>query len=794
MGIIEQGTVSGTLPSKEAFVVHFPGYPSSIPRAIETLGGIQGITEARGSISNKLELRFRPEDPYAHPALGEQRPCSGFLLKISKQDIKKPEIQPVVATSDVCLEEASPALCADIVARVSDAFHFDGMADYQHVIPIHADIARQKKRKWLDVDPMAGDSDLMGLADEDVMMLLPQVFAPKDVPDNLALKPPATSGPKKKDDAATQNFYEVSLSALFEERPIWTRDSVVQRLLDKGLKCTHHMLNRYLLRAAYYFSNGPFLRFWIKRGYDPRNDPESRVYQRMEFRVPPELRSYCDANATNKSKPRWNDICAFKLFPFKCQTFLQLFELDDEYIQREIRKPPKQTTCSHKTGWFSEALLDTLRLRVAVRFVSVFPEPGFEDVFKSIQEEFERSEKIQTFKETHKPSLVKHKEPTKGSEDMEKCKSTNDDVIVNEYGDDEDLDEEEEEEEEEVYVPTGDSEISFDSHGYLDTENSSRTYLQGLFDSFPTSEPGLYGDFAVNDGEFQIYEEESDEETMSDRSSRSIYVGNLPGDIRESEIEDLFYKYGRIVDIELKVPPRPPCYCFIEFEHPRDAKDAVDGRDGYNFDGCRLRVELSHGGRGQSSGDRRGGYGGGGGYRGGGGGGGGSARFGVSRHSEFRVIVRGLPSSASWQDLKDHMRKAGDVCFAEVTRDRDGAYGVVDYTNYDDMKYAIRKLDDTEFKNPWARGYIRVKKYESSQSRSPSRSRSRSRGHGRSRSRSISRSKSPRKDLSKSPRRSLSRSISKSRSPSPDKKKSPLGPGPGLFQNLQPRFGKAVSE
>lgn len=46
MGIIEQGTVSGTLPSKEAFVVHFPGYPSSIPRAIETLGGIQGITEA----------------------------------------------------------------------------------------------------------------------------------------------------------------------------------------------------------------------------------------------------------------------------------------------------------------------------------------------------------------------------------------------------------------------------------------------------------------------------------------------------------------------------------------------------------------------------------------------------------------------------------------------------------------------------------------------------------------------------------------------------------------------------
>lgn len=29
---------------------------------------------------------------------------------------------------------------------------------------------------------------------------------------------------------------------------------------------------------------------------------------------------------------------------------------------------------------------------------------------------------------------------------------------------------------------------------------------------------------------------------MSSRSSRTIYVGNLPGDIREREVEDLFYK------------------------------------------------------------------------------------------------------------------------------------------------------------------------------------------------------------------------------------------------------------
>nr|KAJ0191574.1 hypothetical protein LSAT_V11C800411230 [Lactuca sativa] len=241
------------------------------------------------------------------------------------------------------------------------------------------------------------------------------------------------------------------------------------------------------------------------------------------------------------------------------------------------------------------------------------------------------------------------------------------------------------------------------------------------------------------------------------RSSRTIYVGNLPGDIREREVEDLFYKYGQIAHIDLKIPPRPPGYAFVEFEEARDAEDAIRGRDGYDFDGHRLRVELAHGGRGNSSStDRHGGYGSG---RGGGGGGGGRSG-GVSRRSDYRVMVTGLPSSASWQDLKDHMRRAGDVCFSQVFREGGGTTGIVDYTNYDDMKYAIRKLDDSEFRNAFSRGYIRVKEYDSSHSRSRSRSRSKSRSYSRSRSRSIS--KSP-KAKAKASRSASPRSGSKSR-------------------------------
>ena len=72
---------------------------------------------------------------------------------------------------------------------------------------------------------------------------------------------------------------------------------------------------------------------------------------------------------------------------------------------------------------------------------------------------------------------------------------------------------------------------------------------------------------------------------MSSCMTRTLYVGNFPADIREEEIEDLFYKYGWIIETGLKVPPWPPRYFFIEFKDARDVEDAIRGRDGYNFDG-----------------------------------------------------------------------------------------------------------------------------------------------------------------------------------------------------------------
>jgi general transcription factor 3C polypeptide 5 (transcription factor C subunit 1) len=48
MGVIKNGTISGVLPEPQGFLVHYPGYPSSSARAVDTLGGTQGILKVIG--------------------------------------------------------------------------------------------------------------------------------------------------------------------------------------------------------------------------------------------------------------------------------------------------------------------------------------------------------------------------------------------------------------------------------------------------------------------------------------------------------------------------------------------------------------------------------------------------------------------------------------------------------------------------------------------------------------------------------------------------------------------------
>ncbi|KAJ4958367.1 hypothetical protein NE237_025478 [Protea cynaroides] len=315
----------------------------------------------------------------------------------------------------------------------------------------------------------------------------------------------------------------MAVAKLFDERPIWHRHSLTQRLHDEGLEFGGHLLKRLLFRTAYYFSTGPFRLFWIRKGYDPRKDPESRKYQKIDFRVPPALRNFGDANAADvELKVRWKDICAFKVFPLKNQTCFQLCDLADDYIQEVIRKPSDLPICLCSTGWFPSYVLDSLRLLVQVRFLSIYPKVGAKDLLKSASERFEKSKKMQLHKTDFMPDEEENQHingesnshtcgesPVKFNDTERVCNDDKNEQDNEDYFDDDEIEDEEEDEElDELDLPPvagEDGDFTQQPFSY------ARNYLQELFGSFPSATAGR-PDVDTSYEEYQIYEQDSSDD------------------------------------------------------------------------------------------------------------------------------------------------------------------------------------------------------------------------------------------------------------------------------------------
>ncbi|XP_074276268.1 uncharacterized protein LOC141600019 isoform X1 [Silene latifolia] len=73
-------------------------------------------------------------------------------------------------------------------------------------------------------------------------------------------------------------------------------------------------------------------------------------------------------------------------------------------------------------------------------------------------------------------------------------------------------------------------------------------------------------------------------------SGTRLYVGHLSSRTRTHDLEDLFSRYGRVRDVDMKRD-----YAFVDFSDPRDAEDARYSLNGRDVDGSRIIVEFSRG-------------------------------------------------------------------------------------------------------------------------------------------------------------------------------------------------------
>lgn len=226
---------------------------------------------------------------------------------------------------------------------------------------------------------------------------------------------------------------------------------------------------------------------------------------------------------------------------------------------------------------------------------------------------------------------------------------------------------------------------------------------------------------------------------MPNNTGTRLYIGRLPPNVQEKDVEDLFKGYGKITDLRLM-----GTFGFAEWARAEDAEDVLKDFNGKPFMGENLKIEFAKesrknqargaGGYGAPPPPGYGGYGGGygggyydyyGGYGGygpppGGRGGygppppgygpppphherGGGRRDGPQggggggRRGQFRLIVSNLPANTSWQDLKDLGREHGRISFADVDPQRPDE-GVIEYDNREDFERALDRIEGVDMR------------------------------------------------------------------------------------------------
>ncbi|BBM98513.1 hypothetical protein Mp_1g14120 [Marchantia polymorpha subsp. ruderalis] len=452
------------------------------------------------------------------------------------------------------------------------------MTDYQYVVAVHADENRGHKRRGHQQEK----GSLLDMEHGELLMLVPPLFSVKDLPEDIFLRPPGGKKPKQglveteispeivvpfaldfkiKEVPTTTTWKQQldrssdayarteALVKMFEERPVWAKNTLNERLMEQEIFVTDAYLRSLLFRISYYFGCGPFRNLWIKNGYDPRVDPESRRYQALDFRVPAVLRVQ---SSQSKASPSWKDLCFFKTVPTKRFTIFQMHDLQDEVIQAEISKPPERATCGESTGWYRLSTIQRMRLVVRIRFLELYsgdvarslenaerknlsrPRSAFEleeEPTNSVKNVPERTcnadagDGIEGASEPLQPELLTiggHVDDM--GEDEPAAKIFEEEELEDEEDDEEDEeeleDDEDEEEFEEVDMQSENEvgKLNFGPDGYMDpADNIPKNYLQALLGKFSFSGDGV-GDAAnhppakADDEEYTIYEQDEDEE------------------------------------------------------------------------------------------------------------------------------------------------------------------------------------------------------------------------------------------------------------------------------------------
>ncbi|KAK1155886.1 general transcription factor 3C polypeptide 5-like isoform X1 [Acipenser oxyrinchus oxyrinchus] len=294
----------------------------NVGKMLETLGGEEGMSRTYADPSKRLELYFRPRDPYCHPVCGNRFPSTSMLLRVRRR-VPKPRGQGVAALPAGDTAQQSQ-IDMEILGVICTTYKFQGLADFQY-LAVHTEaegtqssmynkilLQRPEKKEFFDQEmPLYIPPPIFSRLDNPV-----DYFYRPDIQHREGYLPPQLSSenliglsrarrphnaifvnfedkavPTEAMEAAVLNWKRVcshpneqqseeELRQLFQSRPVWSRNAV-----KANLEIHPEKLKLLLPYVAYYMLTGPWRSLWVRFGYDPRKDPKAKAYQVLDFRI-----------------------------------------------------------------------------------------------------------------------------------------------------------------------------------------------------------------------------------------------------------------------------------------------------------------------------------------------------------------------------------------------------------------------------------------------------------------------------------------------------------------------------
>lgn len=321
---------------EQLVMIEYPGFVKNPDKALETLGNIESVERAFAAQKDRLELKFRPADPFCHPAYGDRIPKKCLVLRIKNTKSKD-------ATKD------KTTYSLDVIGKVQTSFSFDTLAEFQwlpmqrtnhtpHVSSENLQEGLKVQRTPESLDPKYAstlddvlpiknpfDNTLKNFNPDAPLLLLPAVFSRFDTPREIHQPHPKFRSKEMRDEFERQQSLSIigrtrkkrstmsyllnfgdkipdtvpdriakerlnlsgperglipKLERCFEKQRVWSKAALCYELYIPPTEIKYA-----LPLVAYHYTNGPFRTMWVYYGYDPHKDPSSKVLQTLDFRV-----------------------------------------------------------------------------------------------------------------------------------------------------------------------------------------------------------------------------------------------------------------------------------------------------------------------------------------------------------------------------------------------------------------------------------------------------------------------------------------------------------------------------